>query len=295
MTDSIHYHDCPLCGSSEIASFITATDHLVSDRQFVIARCAACGFLFTQDAPIPATISRYYESDIYFPHSGRSGFMPLMYRLTRYLMLHWKRSLIKRHHAQPGTVLDVGAGCGHFLAFMRRNGWSTAGCELSGSAREYARQRFNLVVDDDVMDCEYPAAYFDVITAWHSVEHIHDLHGLWLRFNRWIKSGGLLVIAVPNCDSSDAGHYGCRWAAWDVPRHLWHFNAKTMTDLGLRHGFSLIGVHAMPLDACYISILSDNNKIKGLANGLRFALRESFHHQQASSQVFLFRKANRNT
>lgn len=138
------------------------------------------------------------------------------------------------------------------------------------------------------MKSEYPSAYFDVITAWHAIEHIHDLHGLWNCFGRWIKTDGLLVIAVPNSDSLDASFYGRHWAAWDAPRHLWHFNSNTMTMLGKQHGFRLLNIHTMPLDACYISMLSDSNKVKGIANGLRLALQETFHPQQASSLVFIF-------
>ncbi len=175
---------------------------------------------------------------------------------------------------------------------MRRNDWQVVGCEQSRFAREFAKQRFHILLDDDVMKCEYPSEYFDVITAWHAVEHIHDLHGLWKCFGRWIKSDGLLVIAVPNCYSLDARYYGNHWAAWDVPRHLWHFNANTMAGLGQQHGFRLIKIHSMPLDACYISIISDNNWVKAIANGMRFTLLETIHRQKASSQVFLFRKAN---
>ncbi len=292
MTDTIHYHRCTLCGSSETAPFTEATDHLVSGRQFMIFRCKDCGFLFTQDTPTPASIGQYYESDDYQPHRSQSGLMPFVYRSVRYLMFRWKLSLIKHYHTSSGTILDVGAGSGHFLAYMHRKGWKTMGCEQSHFAREFARERYHLLLDGEVMKCDYSSKHFDVITAWHAIEHIHDLHGLWKCFGRWSKTDGLLVIAVPNCDSLDARQYGNHWAAWDVPRHLWHFNANTMVKLGHQHGFRLINIHSMQLDACYISLLSDSNKLRGFVNGLRLALLETIHRQQSSSLVFLFRKAN---
>ena len=292
MTDTIHHHECPLCGSSETAPFTEASDHLVSGRQFMIVRCKDCGFLFTQDAPTPAAIGQYYESDDYQPHRSKSGLMPFVYRSVRSLMFRWKLSIIKHDHTSSGTILDVGAGSGYFLAYMRQNAWHVMGCEQSHFAREFAEQRYHLRLDGDVMKCEYPAEYFDVITAWHAIEHIHDLHGLWKCFGLWIKSDGLLVIAVPICDSLDARYYDNHWAAWDVPRHLWHFNANTMIRLGQQHGFRLINIHSMPLDACYISLLSDSNKFRGFVNGLRLAFLETIHRQQSSSLVFLFRKAN---
>ena len=292
MADTIHYHECPLCGSSVIASFTVATDHLVSGQVFTISQCETCGFLFTQDAPTPASIGQYYESENYQPHRNRTGLMPFVYRLVRSVMFRWKRSLIKRYHINSGTILDVGAGSGHFLAYMHRKGWKTMGCEQSHFAREFARERYHLLLDGEVMKCDYSSKHFDVITAWHAIEHIHDLHGLWKCFGRWSKTDGLLVIAVPNCDSLDARQYGNHWAAWDVPRHLWHFNANTMVKLGHQHGFRLINIHSMQLDACYISLLSDSNKLRGFVNGLRLALLETIHRQQSSSLVFLFRKAN---
>lgn len=292
MTDTIHFNECPLCGSLETTLFTVATDHLVSGRRFVIDQCKDCGFLYTQDAPIAASIGQYYESENYQPHNRRSGLMPLVYQFVRSLMFRWKLLLIKRYHSQIGTILDVGAGNGHFLAYMRRKGWETVGCEQSSFARESAAKRYHLMLDGEVMKCDYPPKYFDVITAWHAIEHIHDLHNLWKCFGQWIKSDGLLVIAVPNCDSLDAKYYGGSWAAWDVPRHLWHFNVNTITRLGQLHGFSLINIHSLPLDACYISILSDNNHGKGIANGMRFTLLETILRQQSSSQVFLFKKAN---
>lgn len=289
-TNTIHYDYCPLCHGAELAPHLTATDHLVSGLRFDIVRCRACGFLFTQDAPTPDAIGPFYESVDYQPHNNRCSFTSFLYHSVRSVMFRWKYLLIRRHHKQRGTLIDVGAGSGHFVAYMRQQGWQVVGCEQSERARAEAWQRDGLRLDGDVMSVDYPQACADVITAWHAVEHIHDLHGLWERFGRWLKHDGLLVVAVPNCDSFDAKHYESDWAAWDAPRHLWHFNEATIKMLGQCHGFKLRSINSLPLDACYIAMLTEHNKVKGLAKGLRFALSGAVQPQQASSLVFLFQK-----
>ena len=273
MTDTIHYYQCPLCGCHALKQHVTATDRLVSGKQFTIVKCDGCGLFLTQDAPSATAIGQYYQSVKYLPHNGQRTAISFLYRIARSLMFHRKLSLIHRYSKrQHGALIDVGAGDGHFMAFMRRRGWQVTGCEQSGHARAEAEKKFGLQIDGDVMSCNYPSENADVITAWHAVEHIHELHAVWDRFNCWLKPEGTLFVAVPNCDSWDAKYYGGNWAAWDVPRHLWHFNEKSITDLASQHGFVMVGSHPLPIDACYIALLSERNKIKAIINSLRFML-----------------------
>lgn len=290
MTYTVHHNCCPLCHCTEMALFVTTTDHLISQRQFEIVQCRKCGFLFTQDAPSDRAIASYYESTNYQPLNTSNGFISALYGTARSIMVRWKSRLIHRHHRKQGTLIDVGAGCGHFLAYMHRQGWNVLGCEQSDRARAEASRRWQLHLDGDVMRCDYLSWCADVITAWHAVEHIHNLHGLWERFHQWLMPDGMLVVAVPNSESDDAQHYVDRWAAWDVPRHLWHFNISSITSLARQHGFFLIDINPLPLDAVYISLLSDQNKIPAIINGLRFALQGVTHSQHASSLVYMFKK-----
>ena len=290
MIDTIHYDSCPLCQGSELAPFASATDHLVSGKQFTIIQCKACGFLFTQDAPSNDSIEQYYDSEKYLPHNTRHGFNSFIYRSVRSVMFNWKHALIQYYHNTRGTLIDVGAGNGHFMAHMQRSGWDVVGCEQSELARTEAWNRWELHLDGDAMETEYRTGCADVITAWHAIEHIHDLHGLWDRFNNWLKSDGILLVAVPNCFSADAQHYGYTWAAWDVPRHLWHFSINTIHELSQQHGFRLIDIKSLPLDACYIAMLSDQNKFKAIINGLRFMIKGFSNKQNASSLIYIFSK-----
>ena len=288
--DTIHYDCCPLCHGSHLTHYLNTTDHQASGRQFEIVKCHCCGLLFTQDAPAPDTIGQYYASDNYLPHNNGRGFVSLVYRVVRSMMFHKKNALICRHQQHKGTLIDVGAGSGDFMAYMRRKGWNVKGCEQSEQARHEAWRRCKMRLDGDVMTIQYPSASADVITAWHAIEHIHDQQSLWQRFHAWLKPDGLLVVAVPNCDSVDAHYYGSRWAAWDVPRHLWHFSIDTMTQLAVSHGFKLIDIKPLPLDVFYISLMSDQSGVKALVNSFRFTAQVLSNSKQASSLIYFFKK-----
>lgn len=290
MIPTVHHCQCPLCGGRELKPYLSATDHLVSGEPFAIVRCCHCGFLFTQDAPSTEMMGKYYGSPDYRPHGSGEDMMSKVYRIACGMMMHRKRQLIEKHHPQQGLMIDVGAGTGEFLAYMRSHGWKVAGCEQSVAARAYALKHHGLLLDGDVMQATYDPASADVITAWHAIEHIHDLSGLWRCVHSWLKPDGMLVVAVPNVKSLDAECYGKDWAAWDVPRHLWHFSFKTMTMLAQNQGFRLVACRALPLDACYISLLSGKNKYQALAKGGGFALRSLFTHQKASSLIYVFAK-----
>ena len=261
MIDTIHYDSCPLCHGLELTPFASATDHLASGKQFKIIQCKTCGFLFTQDAPSIDSIKQYYDSEKYLPHNTGHGFNSFIYRSVRSAMFNWKHAIIQHYHNKHGLLIDVGAGNGHFIAHMQRCGWDVMGCEQSALARAEAWNRWQLHLDGDVMEAKYTSACADVITAWHA-----------------------------NCFSADALHYGNTWAAWDVPRHLWHFSIETMNELSQQHGFRLIDIKSLPLDACYIALLSDQNKFKAIVNGLRFMIKGFSNKQNASSLIYIFSK-----
>ena len=296
MMNIIHYLHCPLCGSHRLSHYLTSTDHLVSHNNFEILRCNDCNFLFTQDVPSPQAIGAYYESLHYSPHHAMSGLMGSIYVMARRVMLRRKAQMVHLYATHTGTLLDIGAGCGHFLSLMQKRGWMVAGCEQSETARQMAQSLFGLSLAGDVWSAQYDTGAFDVITLWHAMEHIHDLHGLWSRLRQWLAADGTLVVAVPNCSSADARHYGCNWAAWDVPRHLWHFSPDAFSALAAQHGFRVVAIHRLPLDVYYISLMSEqyrNEKfglLSAIWHSLLFNIRSTFHIQETSSLIYILRR-----
>ncbi len=289
---------CPVCGSPRLERALTCVDHYVSGEAFHLCRCAECGFLLTQDAPAGAEMDRYYETPDYVSHSDtRKGMVNMLYHRVRSYMLGRKARLVMREsHRREGRLLDVGTGTGYFVDAMRRRGWQVESVERSAAARAFAKARFGLDVKPDAALKDYAPASFDVITLWHVAEHLEHLNETWERLYALLDGKGVLVVAVPNCLSYDARKYGAYWAAYDVPRHLWHFTPSTIQRLAARHGFIMAERRPMPFDAFYVSVLTEKHMrrpcafLRGMFTGLLAWLSSLVRKERSSSMIYVFRK-----
>ena len=247
---------CPVCGSTGFTNFLICKDHLVTGESFAISRCPDCSLLFTNPRPAQSEIGIYYKSKDYISHTGRStSLLNFLYRIVRTFTIRKKYKLISN---RPGVkrVLDVGCGTGEFLAYCSRQGWQVSGVETDPGARKQAKTLHGLSINTDIGEID-DSTTFDVITLWHSLEHIHQLDHILTKLNEHLAKKGTLVIAVPNSMALDAKIYREFWAAWDVPRHLYHFNYDSMNRLLQKHGFKLKKTLPMTLDAYYVSLLSE--------------------------------------
>jgi SAM-dependent methyltransferase len=212
-------------------------------------------------------------------------------------MLSRKAVLVERAtKMKQGNLLDYGTGTGYFPHTMVGRGWHAKAIEKSAKAREFAHDHFSLEVEAEDALATYPDASFDVITLWHVMEHLEHLNEMWQSLSRLLKDRGVLVVAVPNPASKDAEMYREMWAAYDVPRHLWHFTPSTMTEFGSKYGFVLQEEHPMPFDAFYVSMLSEKYKksripfLKGMWAGLIAWLSALGNKERSSSMIYVFRK-----
>lgn len=296
--DRLKIDTCPLCGGQSLEYALTCTDYYASGETFEVLRCVHCGFLMTQNVPVEAEIGRYYETPDYISHSNtRKGLMNSLYHVVRRVMLGRKVALVHRAaKLKKGSLLDYGTGTGFFADAMKRSGWTVSAIEKSPAAREFAKKRFSLDVEAEDALKRYAEGSFDVVTLWHVMEHLEDLNGMWKTFHRVLKKQGVLLVAVPNPDSYDARKYGHIWAAYDVPRHLWHFRPSVMQRFGVKHGFILEERYPMPMDAFYVSMLSEKYKgcrlffLKGLWTGLLAWFSALGKKERSSSMIYVFRK-----
>jgi len=197
---------------------------------------------------------------------------------------------------EKGTLLDIGAGTGHFAHFMKTKGWMVTALEPDENARKVAATKLGLVIQPLEVLGSQPAGSFDVITLWHVLEHVHDLSGYMDHFRTLLKPGGTLIIAVPNFTSKDAAKYGSLWAAYDVPRHLWHFSPDSMEKLMANHQFKLTEKIPMHLDSFYVSMLSEKyaghkitGSMSGFLSGLQTFLASGKQVDRASSIIYIAR------
>ncbi len=296
--ERLNIHTCPLCDRKHLEYAITCTDYAVSGETFRLFHCDDCGFLFTQDAPAEADRGRYYETPDYISHTDtHKGLIHRMYHCVRRYMLVRKAKLVERVSGlEKGTLLDVGAGTGYFAHAMEKRGWQVNTMEKNAGARAFAKAHFALEMDDGDTWERYANTSFDVITLWHVMEHLEHLNETWKELGRLLRTDGALVVAVPNVTSYDARKYGKRWAAYDVPRHLWHFSPSTMQQWGAKHGFKLAEQHPMPFDAFYVSMLTEKYQesrfplLKGMGTGLAAAFATLSRKERSSSMIYVFRK-----
>jgi len=298
MPELIAYTQCPACGSASIYSALTVKDHTVTQEIFEIWHCADCTIRFTQHVPNAATIGPYYQSANYVSHSDTDkGLVNRLYHLVRNYTLTAKRKLIQSVTGKrTGSLLDVGAGTGAFANAMKLAGWAVTGLEPDGTARLNANKRYGLHLEPADQLFQLEAAQFDAVTMWHVLEHVHDLHGYLTQFQKILKPGGRLIIAVPNYTSYDAKVYKEYWAAYDVPRHLYHFSPKSMEQLGKAKGFVLEDTKPMWFDSFYVAMLSEQykngsgNLIGAVWNGLLSNFKTMRNKKRGSSVIYLFKK-----
>jgi 2-polyprenyl-3-methyl-5-hydroxy-6-metoxy-1,4-benzoquinol methylase len=296
MSENCH---CLICGEKRFKTIFNCTDSLVSGEDFAISVCENCGFTMTVSPPDEKNIGNYYLSENYISHSDlKRSLTEKLYHFARNYMLHNKWRLInKMTGLKSGELLDIGSGTGYFPAYMQNKGWITNGVEISDFARNYSYSKFGLeVYSPDKIEALSGKSY-DCITLWHVLEHFQN-PVYWLEKIRYLlKDDGVCLIAVPNASSTDAKWFRQFWAAYDVPRHLWHFSPDTLTKLITKNGFSLVRIKNMPLDVFYISILSYRNKkrcfplIRGLITGSIISLRNIFRKNAASSLIYILRKS----
>ena len=279
-----------MCGGTQLERTLTCVDHYATGEMFHLCRCAECGFLFTQDFPAETEIGRYYETPDYISHSDTKK------HVRHYMLKRKARLIMNEAHRKEGRLLDIGTGTGYFPATMKALGWQVEALEKNALARNFALTHFGLEIKPETALVDYAPQSFDVITLWHVMEHLEHLNETWETLHSLLTDKGILIVAVPNCSSYDARKYGAYWAAYDVPRHLWHFTPDTMQKLGAKHGFILSARHPMPFDAFYISMLTERYMqrsavfVRGLWTGTWAWFNTLVKKERSSSMIYVFRK-----
>jgi 2-polyprenyl-3-methyl-5-hydroxy-6-metoxy-1,4-benzoquinol methylase len=251
--------------------FITVKDFSVSGESFSLLLNEEYQLLKTHPQPTLDRLGMYYEFDDYISHTdGKRTLFEKMYHFIKRRAIKNKLRLIEQHQPVKGKILDIGAGTGDFLLEAKNKNWETVGVEPNEKAKSIAINK-GVLFADTIEKLESNS--FDVITLWHVLEHVPDVAHQVAELKRLLKPSGTLIIAVPNFKSFDANYYKTFWAAYDVPRHLWHFSKTAIEKLFDKQNMNLVAVKPMWFDSYYVSLLSEKNKtgkmnfINGLAIG----------------------------
>ncbi|NHN25570.1 class I SAM-dependent methyltransferase [Flavobacterium jejuense] len=271
--------------------YIQVKDFSVSGESFSLIMDEELQLLKTVPQPTLDNLDSYYESEDYISHTdGTRTVFEKVYQLVKKNAIQKKVSLLSKYN-KKGTVLDIGAGTGDFLVAAKKQGWLITGIEPNSKAKEIAISK-KVTFSDSLEKLEDHS--FDVITMWHVLEHVPNLEYQIIQLKRLLKPNGTIIIAVPNYNSFDAKYYKEFWAAYDVPRHLWHFSRTAIQKLFQKQHIKLFHVKPMWFDSFYVSLLSEKYKngkmnfIKGFLIGLSSNCLGIFR-REFSSHIYLLK------
>lgn len=233
---------CDLCGADDSALVLREKDRLHHiEGIFDLVRCCRCGLMYINPRPGPEEMSCYYPED-YGPYRVVSRHSSFLNRLDKwYGSDKRRRAVLARAPRASGRVLDIGCSTGAFLEAMRRQpGWEAYGVEVNVEVARYAREVIGLDVFAGTLDeAQYPDAFFDIVTLWDVLEHLHGPRETLAEVARIVKPGGLLVASIPNPSCPEARLFAEYWAGWDAPRHLYIFTCQTLSQVLNQVGFEV--------------------------------------------------------
>lgn len=276
-------------------NILKVKDYSVSEEEFQLIYNPELQLFKT--SPTPENLAKYYESQEYISHTdSKKTWFDKLYQYVKIINLRSKINVISDYKNENIRLLDIGAGTADFiLACKKIKKWNVDGIEPNEKARKLAMLKgINLFENYD----SFEENSFDVVTLWHVLEHIPDLEKQINLINLLLKENGILIIAVPNFNSWDAKHYKNFWAAYDVPRHLWHFSKTSIQKIFTAKGFELLKIKPMFFDSFYVSILSEKYKtgkknfIKGFLNGL-YSNYYGMTKNEYSSHIYILKKCKK--
>lgn len=279
---------------SKHKQYISVKDNSVSKENFELYRDESLDLLITYPQPKEEELGKYYESDDYISHTdGKRSMFEKAYHFVKGIALKNKLQLINDLQKEKGKLLDIGAGTGEFLMVAKENGWQTTGIEPSDKARNIALKK-GVFLADSLADLEDHS--FDVISMWHVLEHVPNLENQIKELKRLLKPTGTILIAVPNFNSYDAKYYKEFWAAYDVPRHLWHFSKTAIEKLFDKQNMNLEDIKPMWFDSFYVCLLSEKYKtgkmnfVKGFFFGF-ISNCSGIFKKEYSSHIYIIKNA----
>lgn len=235
--------DCVHCGSPDSELVWSGHEHEydnTTDEEFRFVRCLGCGVVRLNPRPDVSELGQIYPHNYYAygllteEADAASG---LGARLKKWMYQRRLMALLDRL-GKEGTVrvLDVGCADGRLLDWYKSSPagdrLETYGIELSEAAAEQARRRGHEVVTGRFeVDTEFEPGSFDLILAYHVIEHVDDPKAFAQRAADLLRPGGLFVAATPNLDSVDAQRFGGHWGGNHFPRHWTLYDAKTLEGL----------------------------------------------------------------
>lgn len=248
---------------------LTCIDHTVTKEKFNLEWDSQSEMYITTPRPDERELFKYYASEAYISHTdSRDSLIDKLYQAVKNYTIKQKLKLTEQFKLCDKSILDIGCGTGDFIVACKNHGWEVNGIEPNEKARQLTVKKLQLknnlknekIIYSDIQELVEANKRYDVITMWHVLEHVYNLKEYIKQLKKLLDTNGTLIIAVPNFNSFDAEHYKDKWAAYDVPRHLWHFSRKSIEFLFEKEGLKVSDTLPMKFDAYYVSLLSEKYK-----------------------------------
>ena len=280
--------NCPLCGKKKAKLHLSHKTKSPSGENtiFNLFKCSICDLLFIYPRPSDEVLRTYYLGS-YYSYEARInsvsfGDSPLSrYVLHRYYgykhieiknVTIWHKFLaffLKTlffnipPYIKDGKVLDIGCGSGNYLYKLNKIGWQIYGLDIDKDACNFAMDSVGVeVYCGNIFDANYPDNFFNVVTMWHTLEHVSDPLSVLNECKRIIKNNGWLFIGVPNTDSLEFSLLKEKWMHLDIPRHLFDFQPKNLKILLEKAGFEIRKIK-YPLYGSHGFLVSLDNSLSG--------------------------------
>ena len=276
----MEFVNCIVCNSKDNFHLIESVlDRFSNKKHYNILRCD-CGMVMLNPRPDKREILNHYAYENYHPHNKGNGIIDILYRIAQILNNKSKLKIIKKYF-KKGKTLDFGGGDGQFSHFMIKNNWEAIYYEPHLEVKKGNH------IDD--IDCLKDKS-FDVVTMFHSIEHIHDVNKSVDEVYNLLNKNGVLILSFPNYNAYERKFFNKGWIAYDAPRHLYHFTVNSMTQFLEDRKFKIITTKPIYLDAIYNIIMSSNNfyeKVFKMPFQIFFTLLNIFIDKNKSSSLLL--------
>lgn len=240
---------CNLCGSTNATNLYSLQDYLLNRPDVItqLVRCDQCGLVYQNPRPTLSEVGQHYppEYESYVTGSQTQHQSWLYRQAVQYGIT--KRAHFVTCFKKSGRLLDIGCAAGIFLSgFLEKPhqpkpDWDLYGVELNEYAASKARDFYGLNVFTGTLEqAKFGDAFFDGVTLWDVLEHLHDPSSTIQEIRRILKPDGYLIMRIPNGASLDAREFGQYWAGLDAPRHLYVFTPQTIHQMLSQNGFEVV-------------------------------------------------------
>ena len=265
---------CIICNSNKASHYKKIKDTCNRSEAFTLVKCK-CDLVFLNPRPDKEEISRYYDES-YLPHNEKKTLFIKFYNFIQKITFFWKWRILKKNSLNLTAVLDIGGGAGTFCDYLENKNIKSINYDPYFNKRDVAP----VSLDN-----------YDAITLWHSLEHVHNIKELFSYIDSKLKKDGFLYIAIPNHDAYERSYFGDSWIAYDLPRHLYHFNQETIAKLLHIYGFTIIKTYSMIQDTFFNILLSkDMNLLKKIYVLLKSIIVISFNKKKSSSLLYVCKR-----